>query len=195
MDLLETNQSARLALAESAVQVIPTSPEILDGGIPKGWRRGGTAGEVGDWPLLPMIVRFHRSTMTILWKWNLQHRRCPSLHSLPLIEDLSGKGGAMLVSARGTWTALAAARVAKIRAVTTLNCILPFCETEDCQLEEVGKPNDLYTSRLGGSTTCVNKSWIAKLESMVGQGMPHPGEAGSVQTLALSSPWKHHSPL
>lgn len=66
MDLLETNQSARLALAESAVQVIPTSPEILDGGIPKGWRRGGTAGEVGDWPLLPMIVRFHRSTMTIL---------------------------------------------------------------------------------------------------------------------------------
>ena len=69
--------------------------------------------------------------------------------------------------------------MAKIRAVTTLNCILPFCETEDCQLEEVGKPNDLYTSRLGGSTTCVNKSWIAKLESMVGQGMPHPGEAGS----------------
>ena len=64
--ILETNQSARLALAGSAVQVIPTSPEILDGEIPKGWRRGGTAGEVGDWPLLPMIVRFHRSTMTIL---------------------------------------------------------------------------------------------------------------------------------
>ena len=67
MDVLETNQSARLALAESAVQVIPTSPEILDSEIPIGWRRRGTAGAVGDWALMPIIVRFHRiGIITIL---------------------------------------------------------------------------------------------------------------------------------
>ena len=36
MDLLETNQSLRLVSAGSGVQVIPTRPEILDAGIPKG---------------------------------------------------------------------------------------------------------------------------------------------------------------
>ena len=65
---LETNQSLGLAPAGSAVQVIPTSPDILDAGMPKGWRRRGTAGEVGDWALLPIIIRFHCSTITILWK-------------------------------------------------------------------------------------------------------------------------------
>ena len=54
MDLLETNQSLGLAPSESALQEIPTSPEILDAEMPIGWRRGVTAGEVGDWALLPI---------------------------------------------------------------------------------------------------------------------------------------------
>jgi hypothetical protein len=56
MDLLETNQSLGLAPTESGVQVKPTSPEILDAVIPKGWRRGVTAGEGGDSALLPIIL-------------------------------------------------------------------------------------------------------------------------------------------
>ena len=69
MDLVETNQSLGLAPSGSALQVIPTSPEILDAEIPKGWRRGVTAGEVGDWPLIPiMVVRFDHSTLAILRK-------------------------------------------------------------------------------------------------------------------------------
>ena len=97
----------------------------------------------GDSALLPIIaVHFHCSTMTILGEGNLQHRRCPELHSLGPIVSFPGKGGAMLV----LWlvedlvpglaglvlvlalagTAPAAARVAKARAKTTLNCILLF---------------------------------------------------------------------
>jgi hypothetical protein len=67
MDLVETNQSSGLAPTGSAAQVTPTSPEILAAEIPKGWRRGVTSDAVGDWALLPIIVvRFHRSTITIL---------------------------------------------------------------------------------------------------------------------------------
>ena len=61
MDLVETNQSLGLAPTGSAVQVTPTSPEILAAEIPEG-RRGATAGASGDWALLPVIVvRFHRT--------------------------------------------------------------------------------------------------------------------------------------
>ena len=99
----------------------------------------------GDSALLPIIaVHFHCSTMTILGEGNLQHRRCPELHSLGVIVSFPGKGGAMLA----LWLApdlvpgltglvpagraLAAARVAKARAMTTLNCILLLfcCNTE-----------------------------------------------------------------
>jgi hypothetical protein len=67
MDLLETNQSLGLAPTGSAVQVRPTSPEILDAAIPEG-RWGVTLAEVGDSALLPIIlvVSFHWSTITIL---------------------------------------------------------------------------------------------------------------------------------
>ena len=68
MDIVETNQSLGLAPTGSAVQVTPTSPEILDAEIPEG-RWGVTAGAVGNSALLPLIViRFHRSTITILGK-------------------------------------------------------------------------------------------------------------------------------
>ena len=93
----ETNHALGWAPAGSAAQVTPTSPEILDAGIPEG-RRGATAGASGDWALLPIIVvRFHRSTITVLGKWNLQHRRCPALHLLPPIvgRGVPGKGGAI----------------------------------------------------------------------------------------------------
>jgi hypothetical protein len=66
--LVETNQSSGLAPTGSAAQVTPTSPEILAAEIPEG-RRGVTAGAVGDWALLPIIVvRYHHSTITILGK-------------------------------------------------------------------------------------------------------------------------------
>ena len=68
---METNQSSGLASRESALQVTPTSPEMLDAEIPKGWRRGVTAGAVGDWALLPVIVvcsSFDRGTIIILGK-------------------------------------------------------------------------------------------------------------------------------
>ena len=56
MDLLvvETNQSWGLAPAGSAVQVTPTSPEILFAEVPEG-RMGATFGEVGNSALLPII--------------------------------------------------------------------------------------------------------------------------------------------
>ena len=146
MDLVpvETNQSLGLAPTGSAVQERPTSPEILDAEIPEG-RWGVTAAAVGESALLPIImVRFHRSTITILGEWNLQHRRCPELHWLPPIVPFPGKGGAMLVpllvleeppvpvpvpGLAGLGLVLgtaAAARVAKARATRTLNCILCF---------------------------------------------------------------------
>ena len=56
MNLVETNQSAGLAPAGSAVQVTPTSPETLDAEIPKGGRRGATSDAVGNSALLPIIV-------------------------------------------------------------------------------------------------------------------------------------------
>jgi hypothetical protein len=68
MDPMETNQSLGLAPMGSAAQVTPTSPEILAAEIPEG-RRGVTAGAVGNWALLPIIVvRLHRRTITILRK-------------------------------------------------------------------------------------------------------------------------------
>ena len=67
MDLvLETNQSSRLALAGSVVQVRPTRlwAKSLYEETPKG--RWGAA-SMGDSALLPIIVvRFHRVTLTIL---------------------------------------------------------------------------------------------------------------------------------
>ena len=50
-----------------SVQVMPTSPEIVDAEMPKGVRRGLTEAAVGDWALLPIIVvaRFHNSVITI----------------------------------------------------------------------------------------------------------------------------------
>ena len=63
---METNHSLGLAPTGSAVQERPTSPEILDAEIPEG-RWGVTAAAVGESALLPIIVvRFHRSTITIL---------------------------------------------------------------------------------------------------------------------------------
>ena len=71
MDLVETNHSLGLAPSGSAAQVTPTSPEILDAAIPEG-RRGVTAGAVGNWALLPIIVvRFHCSTYNDLGKMKL----------------------------------------------------------------------------------------------------------------------------
>ena len=65
MDLVETNQSLGLAPIGSAVQVRPTSPVILDAVIPVG-RWGATSAAEGDSALLPIIVvRFHRSIITI----------------------------------------------------------------------------------------------------------------------------------
>ena len=60
-DLLpvETNQSLGSAPTGSAVQVRPTSPEILDAEIPEG-RWGATSAAVGDSALLPIIeIGFH----------------------------------------------------------------------------------------------------------------------------------------
>ena len=68
MDLVETNQALGLAPSGSAAQVTPTSPEILAAEIPEG-RWGVTSDAVGNSALLPIIVvRFHRSTITILGK-------------------------------------------------------------------------------------------------------------------------------
>ena len=64
-DLLpvETNQSLGSAPTGSAVQVRPTSPEILDAEIPEG-RRGATSAAVGDSALLPIIeIGFHAITI------------------------------------------------------------------------------------------------------------------------------------
>jgi hypothetical protein len=68
MDLVETNQALGSAPTGSAVQVRPTSPEILAAGIVEG-RWGPTSDAVGNSALLPMIViRFHCSTITNLGK-------------------------------------------------------------------------------------------------------------------------------
>ena len=145
IDPVKTNQALGWAPAGSALQVTPTSPEILPAETPEG-RRGATSAALGDWALLPIIrvVRFHHSTITTLGKWNLQHWRCPALHLLALIvgRGFPETGGAMSVSARGR--APAAARVAKARAKTTLNCMLFgffwlwywTLSTEDCLSEE-----------------------------------------------------------
>ena len=70
-DILETNQSLGLAPAGRAAQLRPTSPEILDAAIPEG-RWGATSAAEGDSALLPMIVvRFQRSTITILGELKL----------------------------------------------------------------------------------------------------------------------------
>jgi hypothetical protein len=62
---VETNQVLGSAPSGSAVQVTPTSPEILPAEIPEG-RMGATAGAVGNSALLPMIViYFHCSTIPI----------------------------------------------------------------------------------------------------------------------------------
>ena len=53
--VVETNQSLGLAPAGSALQVRPTSPEILDAAIPEG-RWGVTSAAEGDSALLPIIV-------------------------------------------------------------------------------------------------------------------------------------------
>ena len=68
MVLVNTNQSLGGAPSGSAVQVTPTSPEILSAVKPEG-RRGATAGAVGSWALLPIIaIPFHCSNITILGK-------------------------------------------------------------------------------------------------------------------------------
>ena len=155
MNLVETDHALGWAPAGRALQVRPTSPEILDAGIPEG-RWGATAGALGSSALLPIIVvRFYHNTITTLGKWNLQHWSCPALHLLALIVGVPGTGGAMVGSARGK--APAAARVAKARAEMTLNCILFVCcsntktlSTVDCLSEEswVETQRHLYFQRL-----------------------------------------------
>jgi hypothetical protein len=68
MNLVETNQAMGLAPTGSAVQVRPTSPEILAAEMLLG-RWAPTSDAVGNSALLPMIVvHFHCSTRTILGK-------------------------------------------------------------------------------------------------------------------------------
>ena len=66
MDLVETNQVLGPAPKGSALQVRPTSPEMLAARMPEG-RWGPTSDAVGNSALLPIVVRFHCST-TILGK-------------------------------------------------------------------------------------------------------------------------------
>ena len=69
----------------------------------------------------------------------------------------------MSVSARGR--APAAAKVAKVRAKTTLNCIFLFFsggrrETLALSTKKVAKPSDLFILPLGGHTARVTKSLV-----------------------------------
>ena len=94
MDLVaETNQSLGLAPTESVAQVTPTSPEILVAEIPEERRRGATAGAVGDWALLPIIVvvqiRFHHSTITVSGRMKLTASK---MSRLALLAPIVGRG-------------------------------------------------------------------------------------------------------